>query len=244
MAPPRTWNRRFTTEQGEQEGRAGTTSQAPPPPIHPRAAVARQLGGGQEWQQAGDPVDEHRHPPVRTMFDRAARPIITPHARLPYSMPRVVWIYTTRTVRHALDLRYHSRWPCAVDLVFALPQANTAAAPDGDYEQEHEDVGSRLHHCQVSVVNNWHSSVRIVCTMVPLRLWTTCTAAPCKRQPLNFVGILSRGAPQVEESPQSGLHKLPVCGCLRQSPAPSTALSYTRSVSMWVKEYDNCVLFY
>ena len=34
-------------------------------------------------------MDEHRHPPVR-LFDRAARPIITPHARLPYSMPRVV----------------------------------------------------------------------------------------------------------------------------------------------------------
>ena len=90
MAPPRTWNSRFTrTEQGEQEqGRARTTSQAPPLPSIP-APVPRQLGGGQDGQEAGDPVDEHRHPPVR-LFDRAARPIITPRARLPYSMPRVV----------------------------------------------------------------------------------------------------------------------------------------------------------
>ena len=27
-----------------------------------------------------------------------------------------------------------------MDLVFALPQANPAAAPDGDHEQEHEDL--------------------------------------------------------------------------------------------------------
>jgi hypothetical protein len=77
------------TEQGEQEqGRARTTSQAPPLPSIP-APVPRQLGGGQDGQEAGDPVDEHRHPQVR-LFDRAARPIITPHARLPYSMPRGV----------------------------------------------------------------------------------------------------------------------------------------------------------
>jgi len=47
-----------------------------------------------------------------------------------------------------------------VDLVFALPQANPAAAPNGDHEQEHEDVGSRLHQCQAlfvpQAVNNMH----------------------------------------------------------------------------------------
>jgi len=163
-----------------------------------------------------------------------------------FLIPCHAWCYTTLRVRHALDLRYHSRWPCAVDLVFALPQAIClpAAAPGGDHEQEHEDVGSRLHHCQISMVNNWHSSTCIVCTMVPLRLWTTCTAAPYKWQPLKFVGILSRGAPQVEKSPQSGLHKLPVCGCLRKSPAPSTALSYTRSVSMWVRNMTIVCFYY
>jgi len=51
-----------------------------------------------------------------------------------------------------LDLRYHT--VDLVDLVFALPQANPGAAPSGDHEQEHEDVGSRLHHCQISMVNN------------------------------------------------------------------------------------------
>ena len=44
MAPPRTWNSRFTrTEQEQEQGRAGTTSQAPPLPPIP-APVARQLG--------------------------------------------------------------------------------------------------------------------------------------------------------------------------------------------------------
>ena len=52
-------------------------------------------------------MDEHRHPPVR-LLDRAARPIITPHARLPYSMPHVVF-YTTLRVRHALDQRFRQR---------------------------------------------------------------------------------------------------------------------------------------
>jgi len=83
MAPPRTWNRRFT----EQGGSCRHHLPSPSPPTHPRACGS--AAWRQEWQQAGDPVAEHRHPPVR-LFDRAARPIITPHARLLYSMPRVV----------------------------------------------------------------------------------------------------------------------------------------------------------
>ena len=44
MAPPITWNSRFTrTEQEQEQGRAGTTSQVPPLPSIP-APVARQLG--------------------------------------------------------------------------------------------------------------------------------------------------------------------------------------------------------
>ena len=101
-------------------------------------------------------MDEHRHPPVR-LFDRAARPIIiiTPHARLPYSMPRVVLYHaeSEACLRPLGTIAVDHKCPL-VDLVFALPQAYPAAALDGDHEQEHEDVGSRLHHCQVSMVNN------------------------------------------------------------------------------------------
>jgi len=67
--------------------------QAPPPkplPSHPSPRLWLSSLATGMTSQAGNPVDEHCHPPVR-LFDRAARPIITPHARLPlFHAPRCV----------------------------------------------------------------------------------------------------------------------------------------------------------
>jgi hypothetical protein len=99
---PRTWNSRFTrTEQGEQEqGRAGTTSQAPPLPSIP-APVAQQLGDRNDqssWESRGRALS----PSGTIVWPRCAS---HHHATCtPAIIPCPALCYTTLRVRHALDL--------------------------------------------------------------------------------------------------------------------------------------------
>ena len=86
------WPQKRESQEQSKVSRSRVVHAPPPKPLpsHPSPRLCfLQLGGGQDGLEAGDPVDEHRHPQVR-LFDRTARPIITPHARLPYSMPRGV----------------------------------------------------------------------------------------------------------------------------------------------------------
>jgi hypothetical protein len=217
---------------------------SPSPPIHPRALWLGSLATRMtaSWGSRGRAPSPsgtivwprcapHHHATCTPALFHATRSVIP---RWEWGMPST--------------FRYHIRWPdhlndhkcpSLVDLVFALPQAYPAAALDGDHEHEHEDVGSRLHHCQVSLVNNWHSSTCIVCTMCP----SGCEQHALRRRASGSPSISWGSWAEALLRWRSRLNQ--ACTNSQSSPAPSTALSYTRSVSMWVKEYDNCVfLFY
>ena len=149
------------TEQGEQEqGRARTTSQAPPLPSIPAPVLSsawRGTGRTGSWGSRGRAPS----PSGTVVWPHCAS---HHHATCTPALFHATRCCTTLRVRHALDLRYHSHWPCAVDLVFALPQANPAAAPDGNHEQEHEDwtnhsahSGQGTRRTSTGVLRRWRS---------------------------------------------------------------------------------------